>query len=307
MKKRGIFTNIITITIIFLISGVSGLFLFQESNDLFSVITGKAGIIEPTEDDPNAPSGGGAYCGDGNCGIGEDSSTCCIDCGCPEGEECAEGFCFPVYSPPGEPNCGINGCQPELGETCSTCEIDCGVCTSPTLDDETDDTTYFKIYRETVETETIEETEEPQLYEIEETQTLITNIAQGDIIQIFGFNGDFYELKAETVSDFSIVFKSENLVMVTKIGDTTQEDLDKDGKDDIKISYEKILTDNKAKTRIEIIEKEIIPVYSPELIQKSTYKSDIIIYFIIIVSILTIIAAIIKRLIDLNKTKKHLK
>lgn len=45
--------------------------------------------------DPGGDAGAGAVCGDGVCSNGEDSSSCCVDCGCPGAEICEGGMCEP--------------------------------------------------------------------------------------------------------------------------------------------------------------------------------------------------------------------
>ena len=59
-----------------------------------------------------------AYCGNKACESGEDSSNCCIDCGCPKGYSCTENKCKKLEE------CGDGVCG--KGESSLNCCIDCG-------------------------------------------------------------------------------------------------------------------------------------------------------------------------------------
>ena len=61
------------------------------------------------------------YCGNEKCESGEDSSTCCIDCGCPQGYDCDQNICKKLAV------CG-NGIKEE-GETAENCCQDAGCST----------------------------------------------------------------------------------------------------------------------------------------------------------------------------------
>ena len=58
-------------------------------------------------------------CGNGACepGIGENCTTCPVDCPCADGEACVDGACIQV--------CGNGVCEPGIGENCATCPLDC--------------------------------------------------------------------------------------------------------------------------------------------------------------------------------------
>ena len=62
-----------------------------------------------------------AYCGNDQCESGEDSSNCCIDCGCPYGYDCDQNICKKLAI------CG-NGIKEE-GETAENCCQDAGCST----------------------------------------------------------------------------------------------------------------------------------------------------------------------------------
>ena len=78
-----------------------------DPNTLVFTITFKDGSVDKVRDlsanfgPVSIPS---QDCGDGVCNMGEDSSSCCIDCGCPGGDD----YCDPV-----------RGCEPKAGVTVS--------------------------------------------------------------------------------------------------------------------------------------------------------------------------------------------
>ncbi|MFH2063015.1 MAG: hypothetical protein ABIJ46_02560 [bacterium] len=73
------------------------------------------------EDAETCPDDCGADCGDGFCTHDEDCGSCEADCGCDgEHEACVEGECVVV------PWCGDDECGD--GETCADCVEDCGEC-----------------------------------------------------------------------------------------------------------------------------------------------------------------------------------
>jgi hypothetical protein len=64
------------------------------------------------------PPDAGPSCGDQECGGGENSNTCCVDCGCPVGFACETGACVNLSA------CGNGAC--EVNESQQTCCQDCG-------------------------------------------------------------------------------------------------------------------------------------------------------------------------------------
>jgi len=60
-------------------------------------------------------------CGNSICEIGEDSISCCKDCGCPKGYECKENKCIVKEAEAGF--CGDGKCQ--KNENCWRCPQDC--------------------------------------------------------------------------------------------------------------------------------------------------------------------------------------
>ena len=73
----------------------------------------------PTPDarPPDAMPDAGPFCGDQECSGGENSNTCCVDCGCPDGYGCQGGACVDLAV------CGDNRCAASEAQTC--CK-DCG-------------------------------------------------------------------------------------------------------------------------------------------------------------------------------------
>ncbi|MEM4703092.1 MAG: M14-type cytosolic carboxypeptidase [Candidatus Pacearchaeota archaeon] len=66
--------------------------------------------------------GGGGECGNNYCNsnVGENQTTCCLDCGCPSGFQCINNSCQQIS----QPYCGDNFCNGN--ETQETCCRDCG-------------------------------------------------------------------------------------------------------------------------------------------------------------------------------------